>query len=383
MEITNGNRRRLIRAAIVGGALVAAAVAVPAAYAATAPVPTGFVQICKAGATTTVTGSFQFTISGVSAQVTVPVGGCSAPVKVNHGTATVTEVARAGFTLAAVAATPSDRLVSKDLATGKATVKVNAGNETSRTIVKFTNKVTPPPPPTGTLRVCKVAGTGVAAGTEFGFTIGTTKAAVKAGACSAPLTLPVGNVTVKETPLTGYGLGAVAVTGAGALVSTDLVAGSAVVKVAAGATDVSFTNKAVVVTGCVRGQGYYKNHPDVVKKLVTANGGTLAIGGVALTPAQLGAIYGRDSRNFLNQVSATLITARLNQLSGASNPAAVQAAIDAAQALEKAAGGPLTGKATADTKVTLNGVTYTASQLVGALGTFNGGASSGGPASCA
>jgi hypothetical protein len=380
MEITNGNRRRLIQAAIVGGALTVGAVAVPAAYAATAPVPTGFVQICKAGATTAVTGSFQFTVSGVSAPVTVPVGKCSAPIKVNHGTATVTEVARAGFTLAAVAATPADRLVSKDLATGKATVKVNAGNETSRTTVTFTNKVTPP---TGTLRVCKVAGTGVPAGTEFGFTIGTTKATVKAGACSAPLTLPVGNVTVKETPLKGFGLGAVAVTGAGALVSTDLVAGSAVVKVAVGASDVSFTNKAVVVAGCVRGPGYYKNHPDVVKKLVTANGGTLVIGGVALTPAQIATIYGRDSRNFLNQVSAALITARLNQLSGASTPAAVQAAIDAAQALEKAAGGPLTGKATADTKVTLNGVTYTASQLVRALDTFNGGASSGGPASCA
>jgi hypothetical protein len=380
MEITSGKRRRLIQLAVVGGAVAAAAVALPTAYAATTP--TGFVQVCKAGASTAVTGSFQFTVSGVSAPVTVPVGGCSAPIKVNHGTATVTEVARSGFTLAAVTATPDGRLVSANLATRKATVKVNAGNETSRTVVTFTNKVTPPPPPTGTLRVCKVAGTGVAAGTAFGFTVGTTKTTVKAGACSAPLTLPVGNVTVKETPLKGYGLGAVAVTGVGTLVSSDLVSGSAVVKVAVGATDVSFTNKAVVVAGCVSGQGFYKNHADVVKKLVTANGGTLLIGGVALTPAQIGAVYGRDASNFLDQLSAALITARLNQLSGASTPAAVQTAIDAAQALEKAAGGPLTGKATSGTTVVLNGVTYTAGQLVGSLGTFNRGAASGGPARC-
>jgi hypothetical protein len=49
-----------------------------------------------------------------------------------------------------------------------------------------------------------------------GFTVGATETTVSAGACSAPLTLPVGSVTVKETPSRGYGLGAVAVTGAGA-----------------------------------------------------------------------------------------------------------------------------------------------------------------------
>src|SRR5256886_10140866 len=277
MKMTSGNSRRLIRAAVVGGALAVGAVAIPAAYAATTP--TGFLQVCKAGTSTAVTGSFQFTVSGVSAPVTVPVGGCTAPIKVNHGTVTVTEVARTGFTLAAVSASPDGRLLSKDLATGKATVKVNAGNEASRSKVTFTNKLTPPPPPTGTLRICKVAGTGVAVGTEFGFTVGTTKATVKAGACSAPLTLPVGNVTVKEIPVNGYGLGVVAVTGAGALGGSDLVAGSAVVQVAARATDARVTNQAVVVTGCVRGPAYYKNHPDVVKKLVTANAGSPAVGG--------------------------------------------------------------------------------------------------------
>jgi len=137
------------------------------------------------------------------------------------------------------------------------------------------------------------------------------------------------------------------------------------------------------VTGCVDSKGFFKNHPAVVAKLVAANGGTLLIGGVALTPAQIAAIYGRGSENFLNQLSQQLITARLNQLSGASTPAAVQAAIDAAQALEKAAGGPLTGKATPETKVVVGGVTFTAAQLAATLSTYNAGNATGGPTPCA
>jgi hypothetical protein len=378
------NRRRLVKTLIVSGALAAGAVAVPAAYAATtAPPPAGFVKICKAAASPAVTGSYTFTVSGIKDPVTVAVGKCSASIKTTDRRVTITETAKAGFVVGKIVAKPEGRLVSADLKAGKTTVKVPAGNVTSQTVVTFTNKVAPPPPPpTGTLQVCKVAGPGVAIGQEFKFTVGTTATSAKAGACSAPLTLPVGNVTVKETATVGLKVSAIAVTGTGALVSSDLAAGSAVVKVAAGASKVSFTNLKPGVTGCVRGDGYYKNHEAVVAKLVTANGGTLVIGGVALTAAQLHAIYDRDSKNYLDQVSQKLITARLNQLSGASTPAAVQAAIDAAQALEKAAGGPLKGTATPTTKVVVAGKTYTASELVATLASFNGG-TSGGPTSCA
>jgi len=120
----------------------------------------------------------------------------------------------------------------------------------------------------------------------------------------------------------------------------------------------------------------------VVSKLVAKNGGSLVIGGVSLNASQVTAIYKRNSDNYLDQVSQKLLTARLNQISGASTPADTQKAIDAAQALEKAAGGPLTGKATPSTKVTSGGVTYTASQLVGLLASYNGG-TSGGPTACA
>ena len=77
----------------------------------------------------------------------------------------------------------------------------------------------------------------------------------------------------------------------------------------------------------------------------TLSGGTLTIGGTALTAAQIDEIFGRNASNYLNQVSQQLIAARLNQLSGASTPAAVQTAINAAQALVQASGGPVSGTA--------------------------------------
>jgi hypothetical protein len=366
---------------IIGGVFVGGVVAVPVAYAATAPaIPTGFVKICKTGTSAAVTGDFQFTVSGVKAPVTVPVGGCSKSIEVGARRVVVAEVARAGFVVAHVTAKPDGRLVQANLTTGTATVKVPAGNVTSQTVVTFANG--PAPPPTGTLRVCKVAGPGVATGQEFAFTVGTTKTTAKAGSCSAPLTLPLGDVAVAEAPAAGFAVTAITTTGTGTLVSSDAAKGSAVVKIAVGATSISFTNKKPGVTGCVRGKGYFKNHPEVVAKLLAANGGTLLVGGVALTAKQIDALYDRDSANFLNQLSQQLITARLNQLAGASTPAAVQTAIDATQALEKQAGGPLTGQATPATTVVLNGVTYTAGQLAQTLSGYDQGSSTGGPTPC-
>src|SRR5262245_36244031 len=147
MSIIKTGRRGVLRLCIVGGIVAGAVAAVPVAYAATAPAPSGFLTICKTGATTAVTGDFQFTVSGVAGTVTVPVGKCSKPIEVRTRRVTVTEAARTGFVLGAVKTKPDGRLVSADLAHGKATVKVPAGNLTSGTTVTFTNKVTPPPPP--------------------------------------------------------------------------------------------------------------------------------------------------------------------------------------------------------------------------------------------
>jgi hypothetical protein len=77
---------------------------------------TGMLEICKLASGKGVAGSFAFTIEGRPGTVEVPVGGCSLPVTVPVGQATVTEVARPGFTVGAIAAIPTGRLVQSDLA---------------------------------------------------------------------------------------------------------------------------------------------------------------------------------------------------------------------------------------------------------------------------
>jgi hypothetical protein len=221
--------------AVVAGAGTATA----AAYA--TGTTTGVIEICKTASGSGVTGEFQFTISGVTGPTTVPVGGCSMPITVTAGDVVVTEAARPGFALEAVTATPADRLVSTDLAAQKATVKVPAGTVSNQTIVTFKNKAHPPA--TGTVKVCKIAGHGVTAGQEFSFTVGSAQTTARAGSCSLPLTLPVGNVTVRENVPSGFEVSAITVTGASALTSSDLAAGTAVVNVRAGVTEVNFTNK--------------------------------------------------------------------------------------------------------------------------------------------
>ncbi len=129
-------------------------------------------------------------------------------------------------------------------------------------------------------------------------------------------------------------------------------------------------------------KGFYKNHPSVVAALLKASGGKLLVGGEELTAGQIDQLFDRNSRNFLNQVSQQLIAALLNQLSGASTPTAVQTVIAAAALLIDQNGGPLTGAARSQDTVVYNGVTYTASQLVAVLSSYNEGSAPGGPPHC-
>jgi hypothetical protein len=236
-----GGPVRTVRALVVGGVLVAGAVTVPAAYAATTPPPTGYVKICEAAASTSVTGSFSFTVSGVRTPVVVPVGTCSKAIATTLRRVTVTEATRSGFVASKIAVKPAGRTVSSNIAKATVTVKVPAGGITSRTTVTFTNAVAPPPS-TGSLRICEAAVPGVAPDTLFPLTIGTVGTRVRVGTCGDPIPLPVGNVTVRQTATAGLTVGAIAVTGTGSLVSSDLATGTAVVKVAAGLSTVTYTN---------------------------------------------------------------------------------------------------------------------------------------------
>ena len=90
--------------------------------------------------------------------------------------------------------------MSSNLATGTATVTVNAG---AQTIVTFIDAATPVNPSTGFLQVCKVAGAGVNVGTNISFTVGGMPLNVAAGpapggTCATPISVAAGNVVVSE-----------------------------------------------------------------------------------------------------------------------------------------------------------------------------------------
>jgi hypothetical protein len=234
------SRSRWLVKAIVGATVLAAGLTTGTPVYATGTT-TGVLEICKTATGSGVTGSFDFTVTGVTGTTSVPVGGCSLPITVAAGDIVVTEVARSGFTVADITASPADRLVSRDLSARTAKVTVPKGTVANQTIVTFSNKVEPPK--NGTVKVCKIAGAGVTAGQEFTFRVGSMTTTAKAGSCSLPLTLPVGNVTITEVVPSGYEVSAIEVSGAGSLVSRDLAKATAVVGVAAGTTEVTFTNK--------------------------------------------------------------------------------------------------------------------------------------------
>ena len=148
---------------------------------------------------------------------------------------------------------------------------------------------------------------------------------------------------------------------------------SQTVTVPSGGVTVSFTNTGTAL-GCTRTQGYYSTHPEAVTGLT--------LGGTSLTATQVNALLrARVSLTYLYAVDQQLIAALLNQASGATVPADVQTAIDAAHALILQQGGPY-GTASPRTTVTYNGITYTASQLNNILTSYNQGMFPGGPPHC-
>ena len=108
-----------------------------------APTPTpatsGRLQICKEADGSGVTGNFTFTFAGKTR--TIPVGTCTSLIVVPVGSLTITEVARAGYTLTDIYTIPADRLISENLAARSATVTIVQGNAATQTIVIFRNSV--------------------------------------------------------------------------------------------------------------------------------------------------------------------------------------------------------------------------------------------------
>ena len=218
------------------------------------PPTTGFLQICKvAGAGIAVGTNFTFSVAGTPVIVTAgpaPGGSCSPALVEPAGPVNVLETLPSGTTLTSVTTLPVESLVSSNLAAGGATVTVNGGGQT---IATFLDAIIPVLPSTGFLQICKVAGTGVALGTPFTFSVAGNSVTVIAGPapggdCSPSLVMPVGATLIAESPSTGTVLSSVTTLPAGLLVSGNLSAGMATVTVnAGGQTIATFLNTAVSV----------------------------------------------------------------------------------------------------------------------------------------
>ena len=123
-----------------------------------------------------------------------------------NGTASVAivEAPVANTKVGAIACSPTTACSNIDLSGKSVAAAVSTGATTE---VRFTNRST-----VGTLKLCKVAGLGVTAGTTFTFTIsGTTSrtVTVAAGSCELVQTIPEGAIQVTETLPSGVAVSAV------------------------------------------------------------------------------------------------------------------------------------------------------------------------------
>ncbi|MBV9680654.1 MAG: hypothetical protein JO046_02590 [Solirubrobacterales bacterium] len=199
-------------------------------------------------------GPFSFTING-GAPVTVNVGNCSAPIEVPAGTATVVETPVPFAQVTAITTLPdATRLVSANLGTGTAVVRVPAGDISNTTTVTYTNRAR-----TGFIEICKNAAPGSGLTGSFTFTITgpmgfSATVTVPVGACSNSILVPAGSVVVTETGDARTFVTSITTQPASALLSFNLANATATVAVAAGdvstETIVTFTNSTSVLKIC-------------------------------------------------------------------------------------------------------------------------------------
>lgn len=209
--------------------------------------PVGTLLICKAAGAGELPFPFTTSSGGATQSFSLLSGGSCRNTSYPVGTTVVVdENPPTAFQVNNIAVSPTSAIVTGTLNLGTGTVTVTVG--TGTTTVTYTNG---PVTPQGLLKVCKVAGPGVAVGTPFNFTAGSTSFQVNAlappgGECTQVGTFPIGSsVLVDEVVPTGTQVESIVVDPASAMVggSLDLAAGSVVVTIGAGTTEVIFTNK--------------------------------------------------------------------------------------------------------------------------------------------
>jgi hypothetical protein len=219
-------------------------------------IPKGYLEICKEKhrQNDRLAGYVSFTVSQEGNQppsqtVSVRVGACSMPIKLNPGPATITEVANSGADLVDIKVEPEDRLETPEdmiLKDRSVTVTIVPGDRSTQTIVTFINKKVIPPPTKGWVKICKRAGHGVHDGTPFKFDVGGKTVEVLAGECSARQTVPFGELTVTEQAAPWTKVSQIDVDPPRAAREVNLAEGWVKVDVKADrvVTEVEFTNKA-------------------------------------------------------------------------------------------------------------------------------------------
>ena len=141
------------------------------------PAYDGYLEICKqTDPDYPVSGPFSFMVTAPffsTGPIVVPVGACSPPTQVPSGIVTINEAPQVGVAVENVTAYSYDQygnyineLDSWTPPQQTATVTVVPGGVSLETVATYTNYA----PPLQELKICKIAGSGVAVGTLFNFT---------------------------------------------------------------------------------------------------------------------------------------------------------------------------------------------------------------------
>jgi hypothetical protein len=219
----------------------------------------GTIEVCKDAADpSTATQTFQFSVNG-GVPISVHAGGCSMPISVPAGTATVAEIGKNNFHLVSVTAlgpTGSSRVQS---GTNPVTVVTPFGGVENETLVTFTNAVN-----TGQFKICKASSEPTLQTTTFNFTSSYTvngvtttgTAALTPGTCSAlsgsipvvdPNGLPIA-ITVSEGAMATVAVSNIAVQN-GSLVTSSLANRTATFNTFQGFSQITFTNVRTQILG--------------------------------------------------------------------------------------------------------------------------------------
>ena len=192
---------------LLGVAVAVAMIAVSASPALASDPGTGYLEICKYSTGLSGTPSFTFDVSGYG-PVTVGNNSCTTPFAVSAGDVTITEESGTFYSVSSISTDPGSALISSNPQgsgaldpgpNGTAVVSVaSSGDPSTATTVSYTNE-----PVYGYIEVCKNNASDSGLTGSFSFTITgnnafTDTVSVPIGACSFPIQVPAGSVTVTE-----------------------------------------------------------------------------------------------------------------------------------------------------------------------------------------